>query len=134
MSSNKIVRKYVKKIRSRLYKRKEYRNNKSKFSCRKAKYRATPRGLYFAFKNNAKQRKHEFEVSMEYFMNLTKFDCFYCGDKTTSVDRVNNGMGYVYGNLVGTCKECNLFKHKYDILDFIKKCRKIVHKTIDLKI
>lgn len=103
-------------------------------AAKQARYRKTIGGLFNSFKHNAKSRDLDFLVTKEYFGNLLQFKCFYCGGESDSIDRVYNTLGYIYGNLVGCCKECNLFKHKFDLQYFIKKCREISKTTNDLKI
>ena len=60
--------------------------------------------------------------------------CAYCGDElpfnlSTSLDRIDNNKGYVLGNLVFSCFECNKVKGKND-LDDIFQFINDVSKTI----
>jgi hypothetical protein len=77
------------------------------------------------YKHNAEQRDLIFELPDEAFLRLTRSDCFYCGAEPAQimqngskqgaytyngVDRVDNSKGYVEGNCVSCCGECNTKK------------------------
>lgn len=101
--------------------------------------------IYKNYKEKAKKRNLEFDLSFEEFLVLTKLNCFYCGDipkncrKTNTeynniseftyngIDRVNNSIGYVKGNIVSCCFMCNSAKKDRTIkefLDWITKFKK----------
>jgi hypothetical protein len=63
----------------------------------------TVRGRYNSIKNNAKRREIEFNISFEFFENVVKSVCFYCGGLSTGLDRENNDLGYLETNIVGAC-------------------------------
>lgn len=78
------------------------------------------------YKIGARRRGLSFELSREQFIGLIFEDCAYCGQPPSKVrgkeenngkitcngiDRVDNLIGYVDGNVVPACTECNLSKH-----------------------
>ena len=128
----------------------ERRKNSNKFKLGQLKYRRSEVGVckqkeldlkrklsgeYFSpeikfasYKANAKRRGHEFLLSFEQFMLMWRKPCFYCGSeiKTIGIDRVNNSVGYVSGNVVPCCKQCNVAKMDNDIFKYIEHCAKVV--------
>jgi hypothetical protein len=79
-----------------------------------------------AYKSNAKKRGLAFELTRDTFIEFATGICFYCGKPACGVDRVNNALGYVRGNMVSCCKICNHMKHTMTLDDFVSKCREIV--------
>lgn len=85
--------------------------------------------LYSGYRRAAGYRGHDFALSKEEFRELTKSSCYYCGAQPgqvkkatsgggsngdyvyTGVDRVDNDIGYVAGNVVPCCAVCNRAKH-----------------------
>ena len=84
--------------------------------------------LYLLYRRSASSRKLEFTLSRERFRALTKGDCFYCGLPPSQVisagksqqvngeyiyngiDRIDNILGYIEGNVRSCCKQCNIAK------------------------
>lgn len=77
------------------------------------------------YKRNARNRSLSVEISDDRFFELFSERCFYCGcypSKTIThrsaygsftyngVDRLDNSIGYVDGNVVPCCAECNYKK------------------------
>lgn len=62
----------------------------------------------------ANKKKIKFELSLHQFDFLCKQPCFHCGiehlDKPMGVDRVNNKLGYIVGNVAPCCWNCNRAK------------------------
>ncbi len=99
--------------------------------------RALALSIFTDYKNKAKQRKYEFELDKEYFIELIKQNCYYCGASPTNIkklynniinyngiDRKNNKIGYLKENCVACCKICNQSKHTLTesyFLEWIKR-------------
>jgi hypothetical protein len=106
---------------------------------RKSKGQNGLNSLFRSYKTNAKNKKIPFEISIEEFSFFTKLPCFYCGKlpsqiKTNSrtkegekhsqyiyngIDRVNSDLGYIGGNILPCCKDCNYAKRNMSITEFI---------------
>ncbi len=87
------------------------------------------------YKKNAKKRSHMWALSEDTFNLLTKSNCHYCGCTPSSVsypdgssngaytyngiDRIDNQMGYVGGNVVSCCKRCNWAKGEQSHAEFM---------------
>lgn len=99
--------------------------------------------LYYSYKISAKSRGLEFSLSLEYFLELTSSECYYCGNSPKSfvsmqndtgtyvyngVDRVDNNMGYIIENVVSCCSECNYAKHIGTSKDYIERCIRVANK------
>lgn len=73
--------------------------------CRKRHERETnpARYVFNTLKSNARRRKKDFEISFEYFLSLCAESGYLEGRGQTStslsIDRINNYLGYVEGNL-----------------------------------
>jgi hypothetical protein len=68
---------------------------------------------WYAYRNNSKVRKIPFHLERSLFEDLITDNCLYCGAEPkpiNGVDRVNNKIGYVYGNVVTACTKCNFAK------------------------
>jgi hypothetical protein len=85
--------------------------------------------LYNNYKQNAKRRNLVWELSSELFRVIAKQPCFYCGKEPlqkymtrrgdyfiyNGIDRYNNSIGYIDGNIVACCGQCNMAKRAYTI-------------------
>ena len=101
---------------------------------------ASFRDVLRIYKRNAKDRGVSFELTTEEFAELTKTNCYYCGDEPANIshpkrnygpyiyngiDRVDNSRGYVFENCVACCTNCNKMKVRMDVNDFLGQIRKI---------
>lgn len=92
------------------------------------------------YKTNAKKRYVTWELVEPVAISLLKGDCHYCnaipsnpisssrGDRTilvSGIDRVDNKLGYVVGNVVSCCKNCNLAKRDRYVEEFIAWAHRI---------
>lgn len=100
--------------------------------------------LYKDYKKSAENRNYNFELTKDWFENMTKKICFYCGSEPKAIrkalngrelyvyngiDRKNNNIGYTIDNCVTCCKTCNYFKMKLSVGDFLDHIRKIYEFT-----
>ena len=82
----------------------------------------------------AKKRDIPFDLDFETFGRVTSSPCFYCGAEPAStmrsqskrvtyqyngVDRLDNTQGYVLGNVVACCKQCNFSKREQSAHEFM---------------
>jgi hypothetical protein len=89
--------------------------------------------IYRRYKSQAQTRGHVFEIPLEEFRDITAQGCFYCGASPNNsggsnqnfgkytyngIDRVDNTIGYVEGNIVPCCRRCNRAKDVYTLPDF----------------
>lgn len=96
--------------------------------------------LFGEYKRKAAGRNFEFCLTKEQFEELTKQDCFYCGTKPHSslnhagsngkyiyngIDRINNNKGYIIGNCVTSCGDCNWMKKTYTQQEFLLRIKLI---------
>lgn len=97
--------------------------------------------LYGQYKYNAKRRRLIFDLSSEQFYTVTKQNCYYCGAEPSKphnrggiisggyihngLDRLNNDIGYVQGNVVACCTLCNRMKANRHIKVFLSHAAKI---------
>ena len=106
--------------------------------------------IYKNYKNAAKKRNYEFNLSLEEFSNLIEQNCFYCDSKPNmtysygnkyknnavdysnfkynGVDRINNSIGYIISNCVPCCKICNNSKSTLSETEWLNWIKVIYEK------
>jgi hypothetical protein len=88
------------------------------------------------YMRNAKKRNLIFEITKDEFKKIIGENCYYCGrqpnqvfknNKATygeylynGIDRIDNSVGYIAGNIVACCKFCNHTKSNYTKEYFIQ--------------
>jgi len=85
------------------------------------------------YKRSANKKRVKFELSKEYFDKLTKDDCEYCHRTPTTwfgIDRIKPEGGYVVGNVVSCCWDCNLDKHVTNV-DTMMKRNELIASRVD---
>ncbi len=87
--------------------------------------------LYGGYKHDALARNLAFEIDRDTFRSLIKSNCTYCGAVPAQifkrdlalpyngVDRVDNSLGYVTGNVTPCCGSCNSRKRTDSVEDFL---------------
>lgn len=95
-----------------------------------------------SYRQGAKSRGYEFNLSREQFVDISSKACYYCGElgslsmKTdcydysyNGIDRVDNEIGYEFDNCVPCCKFCNRAKFTYSQEYFIEMCKKVAKEN-----
>lgn len=86
------------------------------------------------YKNNARHRGVEWELSEQQLRILVTSPCHYCGLPSSmerngfvfnGVDRVDNSLGYTPDNSVPCCKVCNHMKHVLTEEEFLAHIKRI---------
>lgn len=96
---------------------------------------------YYKYEYRAKGRGLIFDISRDRFRELTSSNCHYCGHAPSSLidkkkmkngiylynglDRVDNTKGYIEGNVVTCCEQCNRMKLDYTLDEFEEQIIKI---------
>ena len=82
------------------------------------------------YKNSARVRGIEFELTENDFNDILLKKCFYCNNTNLSnqigIDRLINDQSYNIYNIVPCCKVCNRMKHINNYIPFIEKINKII--------
>ena len=103
---------------------------------RNTKERLYP-SVYWKYVEGAKDRGHEFSISLEDFIKLVSSDCFYCGGSPSrkieganpifvnGIDRYDNSTGYTVENCVPCCSICNFMKGKLEASHFLAHISRI---------
>jgi hypothetical protein len=98
------------------------------------------------YKGQAKKGNREFSLSNDEFKELILADCFYCGKKPSQVkpgkkngiviyngiDRIDNFKGYVKGNVVTCCRQCNIAKRDQTVKEF-RAWIKAIYEHLNLR-
>ena len=105
------------------------------------------------YKQNARKRNKTFELSSKQFLELTRKNCFYCGDPPNNleytrytsrhpkankpkcqksfvysgIDRVDSSKGYILDNCVPCCNRCNMSKLHHPQKTFLEMVYKVYH-------
>jgi hypothetical protein len=101
--------------------------------------------LFSSYARSARERGHIFELRLEEFRELTQRVCFYCGAEPdqaapcvtgtngayvyNGVDRINNDVGYIKGNVRACCKRCNVAKADMSESAFFAWVARVYAKT-----
>lgn len=102
--------------------------------------------VFHNYRWNALKRNRPFTLTLPQFIKLVKMSCWYCGCKPNQVkstsyetvrvhgvDRFVNDKGYVPGNVVPCCWECNRLKGDRDGCMFLSRILKIVkHRNLSV--
>ena len=96
---------------------------------------ASRKHVFTQYQRNAQRRGLAWEVTDEDFDKLTSSDCHYCGYPPSRIyrggkyeggefvysglDRLDNTAGYVAGNVVSCCTDCNRAKSDMSYDDFM---------------
>jgi hypothetical protein len=96
--------------------------------------------MFYTYQIHANERNLVFEIGKDQFRDLTKGNCFYCGDDpntlfkpnspnggylSNGIDRIDNNVGYTIENSVSCCRICNQMKSDRSHGDFVSHCWKI---------
>jgi hypothetical protein len=101
--------------------------------------------IYKNYISHAKRRNINFDLDYNFFINLIRQPCYYCGtvdsnravlDRKTNpgyldyngVDRKDSKGSYSLNNVVTCCIDCNLIKNTMHHDDFIEMANKIAQK------
>ena len=98
-------------------------------SCRdkfNLEYRQSLKGRFLNYKSTAKNDNRLFELTLKQFEVLINSNCHYCDGPGFGIDRMDSSLGYIDGNMLPCCSQCNRMKSIYSYDEFIKKCRSIV--------
>jgi len=103
--------------------------------------------LLLRYKNGARSRGLEFNLTKEDVVNLFLGNCFYCGKSPSQIvkireydsvfiyngiDRIDNSGPYSIENTVSCCKECNSMKADSALKDFVIHIKQI-YKNLHTK-
>lgn len=103
--------------------------------CRKRKAfgHSSANMVYKTYELGALKRDLFFDISMEFFLEITAQNCYYCGTPPSNIkkskglygefiysgiDRVDNFQGYTEDNVVPCCKICNYAKKTLSQIEF----------------
>ncbi len=120
-----------------------YRTDKALIAKRGLAQRKAGTALRNEFRHisdGARQRGYLFDIPIEVFARLSAEPCSYCGvppSKRThsahevfvssGLDRVDNNVGYVEGNLTSCCTTCNYMKRALGRAAFLEHVQRIVN-------
>jgi len=93
----------------------------------KREYFQTQNGKFSKYKTKAKERKIDFSLTKEEFLNFWQIPCFYCQSpiETIGLDRIINNKGYFIGNVVSCCSVCNILKNNLKIDEWLEYLKQI---------
>ena len=121
------------------YRSKKFRRSKNEFAVQK--------NIYWLYNNGAKRRNIKFDIELGEFILLINMDCEICGSPPMNkriyksykpllyngIDRINNDLGYVSGNIRPCCFKCNRMKSKLTDREFKNHVIRIAQKIAERK-
>lgn len=81
-----------------------------------------------SLRSRAKRRKKSFCITREELSFFLSQPCFYCGDQSNGLDRIDNSLGYFIENCKASCTACNCSKHEKSEMELISRSTKIALK------
>lgn len=88
--------------------------------------RDKPEQQFAILKAKAKIKGWPFTLTEVEFRALLGKPCFYCGDPSTGLDRVDSLLGYQAGNIVSACGICNFGKSNMTQAGFLAHVHRVV--------
>jgi hypothetical protein len=87
---------------------------------------------YLKYRQSAKQRDINFNISLLEFKNLWKKPCTYCGTpiNTIGIDRPDSKKEYSIYNSVPCCNLCNMMKRTLPVMDFLTHIQKVYRHNL----
>lgn len=83
---------------------------------------------WYRYGGRARRLGIVFALTFEQFSSFWRRPCVYCraGIPTIGLDRVDNGAGYIFENVVACCSACNYMKRCLSRESFVEQCRRVV--------
>jgi hypothetical protein len=104
------------------------------------------RALFRRYRTGALERNLTFNISYEFFLQITKENCYLCGKEPSQVrkkqakintvvkdyiyngiDRLESHTGYENNNVKACCKKCNMMKKDLSLLEFLNHINTIIN-------
>lgn len=77
-------------------------------------FNRTPKGWFGFMRRRARKEGLELNLTFEEFLFIRSHSCHYCKgtlpEAGSGIDRQDHRLGYVHGNCVPCCKDCNTAK------------------------
>ena len=101
----------------------------------KEEMKANVKVHYDRYLKSSHKRNIQFELTIEEFSEIVSLPCNYCGtfnqNESIGIDRLDSDIGYIDGNIVPCCQECNIMKHDLSIEKFKSHITKIYNNLKD---
>lgn len=109
-----------------------YRKNRTRILKEHKRFNQTLKGRLNTYKNGAKRRGIDWNLTFDEFLSFWQNDCYYCNEpiETIGLDRLDPSKGYTLKNLVASCEMCNRMKRDYNFEEFIEKIEKINERLV----
>lgn len=82
----------------------------NKNARKKTDLRSRANSLMGGYRTTDRKKGIEFNITRQVTMSLLSQPCIYCGDLrlwNMGIDRIDNNLGHIIGNVVPCCYECN---------------------------
>ena len=99
--------------------------------AKKVRLKTEGEKCYTKYKSGARKREIRFRLTLAEFMRFLQKSCTYCDTeiKTIGLDRINNDIGYLAGNIQPCCTLCNWSKRTQTSDQFIAHCVRVANKA-----
>ena len=91
----------------------------------------TSSGDYNTYKHVATRKNRAFDFTKERFEEITSMPCTYChrSNGAHGLDRIDNDIGYIEGNVCSCCRECNYMRGTMSLQEFREVIRLITARA-----
>lgn len=100
------------------------------------------------YKYTASKKGYIFNINFDTFLELVKQNCSYCGitpnlkvtnetksksEQINGIDRLDPELGYVEGNIVSCCSDCNYAKRRMSVDRFLEFINRVYNHQQKIK-
>jgi hypothetical protein len=87
-------------------------------------------------RSSAKHRNIRVDLDVNKYQMLVNMGCHYCGislenENGYCLDRVDSSRGYIFSNVVGCCKTCNIAKSSMGVWEFVAWLKRAYKHTTE---
>lgn len=91
---------------------------------------------YKEYIRRAIKKDLDFALTKDQFIQIITENCYYCNKENSEnhkngIDRKDNKIGYIIGNCVSCCGQCNYMKGSLIENEFIKICKRISNYNLE---
>lgn len=109
------------------------KRHSDKVNAYQKQHNKTPLRRHQRLKQLCNRKDKTFDLSLEFYSSLLNKGCFYCNSDLltatgSSLDRMDNNLGYTADNVLPCCGKCNQIRNKHLTVEEMTAAMKAVIK------